>query len=200
LIPSTITNPLLFSLPLFAYIVAVAGSFDYPNQKYVLFKKLPDGRITKVETFTEPITKEDAISKYGYDRYMLQSMKLRAKVIWKDLSASSKEENQNSEVSNVDLQPLERKTDYLGYGLLGSFGTQALGFGLSHLRFSQIEDRIARVETALRSLPVQGLACTLCFTPILTMLQESCTGCGSPIEWPKNSPTKNSSSRKWSLP
>ena len=165
-----------------------------------MFKKLPDGRIRKVETFTEPISKEEAISRYGHDRYMLQSMKPRTKVIWKDLLASSKEENNKNEVHLTELRPLERKTDYLGYGLIGSFGTQALGFGLSHLRFSQIEDRIARVETALRSLPVQGLACTLCSTPILTMLQQSCTGCGSPIEWPKNSPTENSTNRRWSLP
>jgi len=195
----SINPPLFFSL-FYLWAIALAALVDYPNQKYVLWRKLPNGQIRKVATLTEPITWEQAVSRYGYAPYMLQSMKPRTKVIWNHLSASSKEANENNEVHNIDLQPLEQKTDYLGYGLLGSFGTQALGFGLSHLRFSQIEDRIATIETALRSLPVQGLACTLCFTPILTMLQEACTGCGSPIEWPKNSPTKNSTSRKWSLP
>jgi len=200
LIPSTITNPLLFSLPFYAYIFTLFVSIVYPNQKYVLWRQLPNGRIKKVETLDKPISREEAISRHGVDRYFFQSMKPRANTLWNDLLRSPKEGSKKNEDHNIDLQPLEQKTDYLGYGLIGSFGTQALGFGLSHSRFSQIEDRVAKVETALRSLPVQGLACTLCSTPILTMLQESCTGCGSPIEWPKNSPTKNSSSRKWSLP
>ena len=200
MIPSASINLLVFSFPLYAYIFTLFASIVYPNQKYVLWRKLPNGQIRKVKTYTKPISSEEAISEHGYARYMLQSMKPRTKVIFNNLSASPKVGSEKDGVHNIDLQPLERKIDYIGYGVLGSFGTQALGFGLSHLRFSRIEDRIARVETALRSLPAHALACAFCSTPILTMLQESCTGCGSPIEWPKNSPTKNSTTRRWSLP
>ena len=58
----------LFSSILFVSIVAALGSIYYPNQKYVLFKKLPDGRIRKVETLNEPISWEQAIAEHGYDR------------------------------------------------------------------------------------------------------------------------------------
>jgi len=200
LLPSTSINLLIFSFPLYAYIFVLVASIVYPNQKYILWRQLPNGDILKVETLTKPISREEAISRHGVDRYFFQSMKPRAKTLWNDLLRSPKKGSKKNEDHNIDLQPLERKTDYLGYGLIGSFGTQALGFGLSHSRFSQIEDRVAKVETALRSLPVQGLVCTLCSTPILTMLQESCAGCGNPIEWSKTSPTENSTSRRWSLP
>jgi len=161
------------------------------------------GPIIQLESSPAPITPEYVFKKYGPGYFCVKQNSPHIHRIWKGWlgTPGQRAELEKRQSGNIiDLKPLERKTDYIGYGLIGSFGTQALGFGLSHLRFSQIEDRIARVETALRSLPVQGLACTLCSTPILTMLQESCTGCDSPIEWPKNSPTKNSTSRKWSLP
>jgi len=106
----------------------LALSTGYPNQKYVLFKKLPDGRITKVATFTQPISREQAISTYGNDRYMLQSMKPRTRVVWKDLSASSKEEEKN-EPHVIQLQRLERRTSYLTGGLVGLGVASAIGFG-----------------------------------------------------------------------
>src|SRR2546425_5712141 len=107
MIAGAFTNFLLFFYPLIIGVVAVS---EYPNQKFVLFKKLPDGRIRKVETFTEPISREQAISTYGEDRYMLQSMKPRTKVIWKDLSVSIKDGTEKNEIHSIELQPLERKT------------------------------------------------------------------------------------------
>src|SRR2546425_801786 len=165
-------------------------------QKYLLARKDELGHYRKVQTSYEPVSPEEA-QKFGPGRYVLRKCLPRFETVWTYTVADIAKEDQGAS----QLQKLDRRTKYLGYGLIGSFGTQALGFGLSHLRFSQIEDRIARVETALRSLPVQGLYCTLCSTPIPTMLQEFCNGCGNPIEWPKNSPTKNVTSRRgWSLP
>jgi len=188
LIPSTITNPLLFSLSLFAYIVAVVGSFDYSNQKYVLFKKLPDGRIRKVETFTEPISRDEAISKYGYDRYMLQSMKPRAKVIWKDLSASSKKDSEKNEAHLTELQPLERRTKYLAGGLLGLGIGTAIGFGattISILNTNQVLNRAAiAIDSLLSSYPVPGFQCAICRAQLMSVFDKFCNKCGYPITSP----------------
>jgi hypothetical protein len=165
-------------------------------QKYLLARKNELGHYKKVETFPEPVTPQE-VQRYGPGRYVLRKCLPRFETIF---TCTVQDITRQDPVA-THFQKLDRQTKYLGIGLVGSFGTQALGFGLTHLRFSRIEDRIARVETALRSLPVQGLSCTRCSTPIRTMLQEFCTGCNSPIEWPKNSPTENATkSRKWSMP
>jgi hypothetical protein len=170
------------------------------REKYLLARKDQLGHYRKIHTFNEPPTPEDALRNFGPGRYILRKCLPRFKTLWKSGIGDNSANPNKQDLVATNIQKLDSRTKYLGYGLIGSFGTQALGFGLSHLRFSQIEDRIARVETALRSLPVQELACTLCSTPILTMLQESCAGCGSPIEWAKNNPTENSTSRRWFLP
>ena len=59
--PSIFANPLLFSAAFYAFTMTLVTLVDFPDQKYVLFKKLPDGRIRKVETFTEPISREEAV-------------------------------------------------------------------------------------------------------------------------------------------
>jgi hypothetical protein len=165
-------------------------------QKYLLARKDELGHYKKVATFSEPLTLQE-VHRYGPGRYVLRKCLPRFETVF----TCTVEETTRQDPVATHFQKLDRQTKYLGIGLVGSFGTQALGFGLSHLGFSQIEDRIARVETALRSLPVQGLYCTLCSTPIPSMLQEFCNGCGNPIKWPKTSPTKNVTSRRnWSLP
>src|SRR5436853_4171453 len=177
--------------------------FEVPNQKYLLEKRDQHGHYLKVETYDKPVTPEYVLKIHGPGEYFLKPCK---PTFWDSLWHGKLGTEQNADQkgqdpATINIQKVDQRTKHLRYALIGSFGTQALGFGLSHLRFSQIEDRIARVETALRSLPVQGLYCTLCSTPIPTMLQEFCNGCGNPIEWPKNSPTKNvTSSRNWSLP
>src|SRR3989442_1054344 len=116
MIPSAFTN-----IPLFFYrlIIRVLVRGEHLNQKFILLKKLSDGRITKVETFTEPISREQAISMYGSDHYMLQSMKPRTRTIWNDLSAYSKEGSEKNEVHVMELQRIDRKTNYLTGGLVG---------------------------------------------------------------------------------
>jgi len=60
------------------------ASLDFPDQKFVLFKRLPDGRIIKVKTFTEPIDKDHAVSMFGPAHYTLRSMKPRVEIVWED--------------------------------------------------------------------------------------------------------------------
>jgi len=200
LIPSTITNPLFFSLPLFTYIVAVAGSFNYPNQKYVLFKKLPDGRIRKVETFTEPISKDEAFSRYGKDHYMLQSMKPRTKTIWNDLSASSGNEDGSQEIRRIDLQPLERKTNYLAAGLVGLVVGTAIGFGataVSVLNTNQVLNRAAiAIDSFLATYPIPGFLCGTCAAPLVSVFDKFCNQCGYPISSPDRRQLVSSSEQR----
>jgi hypothetical protein len=183
----TIISP-LFSFLLYAYVVAVVASIDYPNQKYVLFKKLPDGRIRKVETFTEPISKDQAVSMYGQDRYMLQSMKPRTKVIWKDLSPSATDRTENKTLL-IELQPLERKTKYLTAGLVGLGVGTAIGFGataVSFLNNNQLLNRAAiAIDSLLSSYPIPGFLCGTCASPLLSIFDKYCNQCGYPITSPE---------------
>lgn len=200
MIPNTFANPLLFSFTLYACMAALVASIDYPDQKYVLFKKLPDGRITKVETFTEPITREEAISRYGHDRYMLQSMKPRTKTIWKDLSASSRDRNGKNEVHLVDLQPIERKTKYLAAGLVGLGVGTAIGFGattVSILNTSQVLNRAAiAIDSLLASYPIPGFQCAICRAQLASVFDKFCNQCGYPITSPDRRQLSSSSGRR----
>ena len=183
----SIISPLFSSL-LFFCILAISSSVNYPNQKFVLFKKLPDGRIRKVETFTEPISREEAVSRYGHDHYMLQSMKPRTKVIWKDLSASSNEEIEKTAFHLVDLQPLERKTNYLAAGLVGLGVGTAIGFGattLSVLNTNQVLTRAAiAIDSLMASYPIPGFQCAICRAPLVSVFDKFCNQCGYPITSP----------------
>ena len=164
------------------------GAFGYPDQKFVLFKKLPDGRIRKVETFTEPISRERAVSMYGHDRYMLQSMKPRTRVIWKDLSASSKEEEKRTEVHVAELQRIERKTKYLTAGLVGLGVGTAIGFGataVTLLNSNQVLNRAAiAIDAVLATYPIPGFLCGACAAPLVSMFDRYCNQCGYPITSP----------------
>jgi len=179
---------LLFSSLLYAYIVAVVSSIDYPNQKYVLFKKLPDGRIRKVETFTGPITRDQAISKFGQAPYMLESMKPRTRVIWKDLSASIKDGTEKKEIHPIELQPLERRTKYLAAGLVGLGVVTAVGFGVTaagHLNTNQVLNRAAiAIDSILAKYPILGFLCGTCAAPLVSVFDKFCNKCGYPITSP----------------
>jgi len=164
------------------------ATIGYPDQKFVLFKKLPDGRIRKVETFTQPISREQAISIYGNDRYMLQSMKPRTRVIWKDLSASSNEEGEKKEVHIIELQRIERKTKYLTAGLVGLGVGTAIGFGattVTLLNSNQVLNRTAiAIDALLATYPIPGFLCGACAAPLVSMFDRYCNQCGYPITSP----------------
>ena len=184
----SINPPLFFSL-FYLWAIALVALVDYPNQKYVLWRKLPNGgQIRKVATLTEPITWEQAISRYGYVLCMLQSMKPRAKVIWNHLSASSKEEIEKSEVHLVELQPLERKTNYLAAGLVGLGVGTAIGFGataVSVLNTNQVLNRAAiAIDSFLATYPIPGFLCGTCSAPLVSVFDKFCNQCGYPIRSP----------------
>src|SRR5205809_4018148 len=179
---------LLFSYLVYVSVAVLVVSTGYPNQKYVLFKKLPDGRIRKVETFTEPISREQAVSMYGNDHYMLQSMKPRASVIWKDLSASTKEEEKRNEDHVVELQRIERKTKYLTAGLVGLGVGTAIGIGattVTILNSNQVLNRAAiAIDALMATYPIPGFLCGACAAPLLSVFDRHCNQCGYPITSP----------------
>ena len=187
MIPPISTNPPFFLSLFYIWFIALAAFVDYPNQKYVLFKKLPDGRIRKVETFTEPITKEEAVSRYGDDRYMLQSMKPRTNTIWNDLS-SSKQGSEKNNVHLIELRPLERKTKYLTAGLVGLGVGTAFGFGattISILNSNQVLNRAAiAIDSLMASYPIPGFQCAICNAQLVSMFDRFCGQCGYPITSP----------------
>jgi len=195
----SIISPLFSSL-LFFCILAIIASVNYPNQKFVLFKKLPDGRIRKVETFTEPISREEAVSRYGHDHYVLQSMKPRTKVIWKDLSASSKEESEKNQEHLVELQPLERKTNYLAAGLVGLGVGTVIGFGattVSVLNTKQVLNRAAiAIDSFLATYPIPGFLCGTCAAPLVSVFDKFCNQCGYPITSPDRRQLVSSSEQR----
>ena len=183
----SIISPLFSSL-LYSCILAIIASGDFPNQKFVLFKKLSDGRIRKVETFTEPISREEAVSRYGQDRYMLQSMKPRTKTIWKDLSAHFKDESQENTPNHVELQPLERRTKHLAAGLIGLGIGTGVGFGATAnalLNTNQLVNRAAiAIDSLLASYPIPGFQCAICGTQLVSVFDKFCHRCGYPITSP----------------
>jgi len=178
----------LFSFILYFYIFAIIASVDYPNQKYVLFKKLPDGRIKKVETLTEPITWEQAIAKHGPGPYMLQSMKPRVKVIWNHLSASSEDGTEKNEVQTIQLQRIERKTNYLTGGLIALGTVTGIGFAataISLLNKNQLLNRVAiAIDSIIAKYPIPGFLCATCLAPLVSMFDRFCNQCGYPITSP----------------
>ena len=183
----SINSPLFF-FSFYLWAIALAALVDYPNQKYVLWRKLPNGQIRKVATLTEQITWEQAISQYGYAPYMLQSMKPRTKVIWNHLSASSKDENENNEAHVIELQPLERRTRYLAAGLVGLGVGTAIGFGATAYSFhsnNQVLNRVAiAIDSILATSPTPGFLCGTCAAPLASIFDKFCGRCGNPITSP----------------
>src|SRR5438093_4134048 len=178
---------LLFSYLVYVSVAVLVVSTGYPNQKYVLFKKLPDGRIRKVETFTEPISREQAISMYGSDHYMLQSMKPRTRTIWNDLSAYSKEGSEKNGAHVIELQRIERKTDNLGLGLAGVAIGTAVAHGVAAWNFVAHGERLNRIEAILAATPLTSLqtqyVCQSCHQPPFSLLDQYCRHCGVKITW-----------------
>jgi len=68
----------------FAVFTSIIAAINYPNQKYTLQKKFPDGTIRKVLTYDRPASREQVESEHGPGRYALKAMKPRIVVIWKD--------------------------------------------------------------------------------------------------------------------
>ncbi len=165
------------------------------------FKKLPDGRIKKVETLTEPTTWEQAIARHGPGRYMLQSMKPRVKVIFNHLSASSEDETEKNEVQTIQLQRIERKTNYLAGGLIALGTVTGIGFAATAISLLNKNQLLNRVAIAIDSiianyrreiLSANEQRCPHCSFPIRAG-QRYCRECGKPLQ-------DESSRTRWSMP
>jgi len=103
-------------------------------QKYLLARKDELGHYKKVETFSEPVTPEQ-VQTYGPGRYVLRKGLPRFETVW----TWTVQNVTRQDPDTAQLHKLDRQTKYLGIGLVGSFGTQALGFALSYLQV--LEDR-----------------------------------------------------------
>ena len=115
-------------------------------------------------------------------------MKPRAKVVWNHLSVSSKEEGENNEIRRVELQPLERKTNYLAAGLVGLGVGTAIGFGVigvGHFNTNQVLNRAAiAIDSLLAKYPILGFLCGTCAAPLMSVFDKFCNQCGHPIASP----------------
>src|SRR2546427_6938620 len=147
------------------------------RQTYLLVRRDAHGYFRKVETFDKPPTPRQVLEKFGEGHYVLRSCHPRFITQWKGLLGNALESKDKESEQEKNIVKLKRRTTLLGIGLVGSFATQALGFGLSHSRFQSNEQRLAQVEAQLGSFSIQGIVCPLCSTPVRTMLQKFCTGC-----------------------
>jgi Zn finger protein HypA/HybF involved in hydrogenase expression len=149
-------------------------------QKYLLQRRTTRGFLVKVKTFEQPVSPEQALEEFGPGYYVLKATKPRFKTIWKQ-SLGDIEETQ----SDKELQSLKKRTGYLTYGVVGLGVTEAIGFGLTHRRFSGLEEKLEKMKMLVQTrLKPEGLQCGNCGKPLDFLLQDFCSQCGMQIEWP----------------
>ena len=124
---------------------------------------------------------------FGPRDYVLKSVSPRFAVLWKHKQDSATPE-ENDERLRVQLERVERKTRLHTYGIVGLGIATAVGFGLSHIRFSDTEARIARLEAIARTLPAGNLHCPNCGGRLIHMLQQQCDICKVQLTWPDKLP------------
>jgi hypothetical protein len=145
------------------------------SQKYLLQKRTKEGHLKKVETFDKIIGQGEVLNLYGPGHYVLKATKPRFNVIWKGTLGDEK----------MSFVGLNRKMNFTLVGLGAVAGTEAVGFGLTHVRFAKTEERLDRLETAVQLQPVQGLTCNRCYAPVNYLMQRYCVHCGTKIQWPR---------------
>jgi hypothetical protein len=151
----------------------------YP-QKYLLQRRNPEGFLIKVETFTQPVSPEEVLDKYGSGYYVLKSTKPRFKTIWKQ---------QLGEIEQArEVESLKKNAKYLTYGLVGVGAVEAAGFGLTHLRFCGLEERQDKMEVVLQTFKPNMIRCGACGKPLDSFLQKFCSQCGVKLDWPRKRP------------
>jgi len=150
------------------------------QQKYLLQRRNGEGFLLKVETFDHQIEPEEVLRRFGPGYYILKATKPRFKTVWKKRLGDS--ENANDQGS--DLDKIRRRTKHLTYGLVGVAVGEVVGFGLSHLRFCDIEDRVDRIEKIINIFKPEGLRCGVCGGALDFFLQKHCSQCGAELDWP----------------
>jgi hypothetical protein len=146
-------------------------------QKYSLQRRNGQGFFEKVETFQGQISPEEVQRTFGPGYYVLRATKPRFKTIWKQQLGISEE--------RTELQVLKKKTTHITYAVAGVATTEIVGFGLTHLRFSGIEERLDRVETVIHTFKQESLQCFHCGSTLDYLLQKFCSQCGSRVDWPR---------------
>ena len=162
---------------------------DGIRQKYILQTRNDMGHIVSLGTYERLITPEEAIQQFGPRDYTLKSISPRFKVQWKyrQLKAETSIENGEPDL-RVEIGKLDRRTKLNTYAIVGLGIATAVGFGLSHLRFSNTEGRIAQLEGVVGTLGAENLVCPSCGNRLRRMLQRFCTNCRAQLTWPEALP------------
>jgi len=145
------------------------------SQKYSLQRRDEEGAFRRVDTFSQLVTPEDVLKRYGSGYYILRSTKPRLKTVWKKKVGTD-------EWKKVEV--LEKRAKLLTYGFTGVAATEIIGFGLSAWKFLSIDERLDKIETVLQLFKPE-LQCLACHKPLDRYLQKYCSQCGSPINWPR---------------
>ena len=183
--PGLAANPPLFFSLLYTVIVGAIVLTDYPNQKYSLQRKNSNGFFVRIATFNEAASQDSVLKEYGPGYYILKACKPRFATIWKSLLGKHDQEGEskNPDKNHSQIQGLKRKTDVLALGVAATGIGELIGFPLVHLRFAKIEARVAQLLAAIQTIPVRGLVCSNCQTPLQYLLQPECSFCHVPMTW-----------------
>lgn len=159
------------------------------QQKFILQTRNDRGHIISLGTFDLLITPEEAVQQFGPTDYTLKSVSPRFKVQWKYklLKAETSIENGETDL-HAEIRKLDRRTKLNTYGIVGLGMATAVGFGPSHLRFSNTEGRIAQLEGVVGTLGAENLVCPSCGNRLRRMLQRFCTNCRAQLTWPETLP------------
>ena len=162
------------------------------RQRFILQTRNDRGHVISLGTFDREIRPEEAVQQFGERPYTLKSVSPRFKVSWKYKPTEDVATREDTEKElRADLEKLNHRTKIHSYGLVGLGIVSAAGFGLSHLRFSGLEARIARLESIARTLPAVNLSCPNCGTRLTYMLQPTCNVCQVELTWPEKLPSSN---------
>ena len=159
------------------------------HQKFILQSRNERGHIISLGTFERLITPDEAVQQFGQRDYTLKSISPRFKDQWKykQLKAETSIENGETHLRE-EIGKLDRRTKLNTYGIVGLGIATAVGFGLSHLRFSNTEGRIAQLEGVVGTLGAENLVCPSCGNRLRRMLQRFCTNCRAQLTWPEALP------------
>lgn len=148
------------------------------SQKYVLQGKNAKGHWMKLETFTQPISQEETLARFGPGTYALKSMKPRIRVVWK---AQLGVEQAADESQKKEISRLNRHDKYLAVGEVALAAGEVTGFTLTHLRLKDVEEDVRSIR---RLLPKPGdVKCQACGAQVDYYIQKNCGLCGSPLQW-----------------
>ena len=181
------------SPPLFFTKNSVSGIKPEPphskgyRQKFILQTRNEQGHIISLGTFDHLISSEEAVQQFGDRAYTLKSISPRFSVKWKYKPDTNTATTENPvQGLRTDLEKLNRRTKLHSYGLIGLGVLSGIGFGLSHMRFSDTEKRVSRLEAIAGTLSAGTLQCPNCGNLLTRMLQHYCGRCRVQLTWPEN--------------